>query len=325
MLTPARVAGSWTPRRLDELFTWDLRYFPGVKKQIVMVEAYCDHSFTGTGDTRTVTLAAVVASGPNWLRFSDAWNAAMERGGARGKILHMADLVSGHGDFPGWQDVEKQTALFKRLVPVVRDGISWGFVYSLQIAPWEEYAHIIQPTDPKHAVLPVSFVFQAVLERIVEATKPRPEEPLHCYMEEDSLAEHDVTRHFHYLRELRGWRENVPLIRPLPKGPAPLQAADMLAYEQSRHVSERILPGRDGERGLYRELERCRRLEFFHVDRQGVAQHAALLAHIGNTFADYPKAIAALRQSGMRAEKRTQQDRSALGVERKKARQKRQP
>jgi hypothetical protein len=139
-------------------------------------------------------------------------------------------------------------------------------------------------------------------------------------MEEDNLVEHDITRHFHYLRKFREWGDILPLIRPLPKGPPPLQAPDMLAYEQGRYVTDHVLPGVPGERRLRAELRRCPKLSFMHIDRRGIQGHVDQLVRIADAFAPHPDLIDAVRRDAMHAEKRTQRERSALGVERKKAR-----
>src|SRR5437016_5893715 len=121
------------------LFERELRFFGG-ERLVAVYEANYDHSITGEGPTQTITLAVVVAPATVWTRCEGAWAKAMKRGGAEGRILHMKELVHGVGAFPDFKDVRKQTELLKRLVPVVREHVSWGFCASLAL-PWWQHMH----------------------------------------------------------------------------------------------------------------------------------------------------------------------------------------
>jgi hypothetical protein len=311
------------PESFGAFLARDLRYFPGREKLVAAFEAYFDHSYTGDGRSRVLTLGAVVATATRWERFSLAWKAAMKRGGADGKILHMADLMAGGGQFPGWTIVE-QTNLLRKLVPVVRSHIGWGYAASIPVTDFEEMEGFHERSDPRKSMRPIGLAFQAMLQDMVVCAKPAPDRPLYCYMEEDQLVEHYVTEQFHFIRSLRGWRDIVTLIRALPKGPAPLQAADMLAYAQGRHVSHHVfgtspLPPAI----LYTELKRCRKIFFCHIGRDSLAQHAANVAHVVDLARDDPQINAQIIGRFAAAEKETQRERSALGRDRKRLRRER--
>src|SRR6266849_2488385 len=82
-------------------------------------------------------------------------------------------------------------------------------------------------------------------------------------MEEDQAVEANVTKQFYFLVRNLEMEHSFPTIRPVPKGPAPLQIADMIAYEGSRHFSEQIIAkSARPPRRLYLELKACQSLQF---------------------------------------------------------------
>ncbi len=306
-----------SPGRLGQHFARELRHFPGRQKFVAVYEAYYDASETGAGPTAAVSLAVLIAPAAVWMRFSSAWDAAMARGGAEGKILHMADLVHGCGDFPGWK-VAQQTPLFRRLIPVVRKHVSHGFCLSYPKFFWNQV--MIIPSR-RFSPSPLLELLHAAMEGIMQLAKPTASEPVHSYMEEDGLVEHDLTRHFYYLARIRGWEPILPTIKPLPKGPAPLQAADMVVYEGSRFVSEHVLShSKRPARGLYRELEGIKQLRFKNLSLEAFKRHAVKSVLAGEQIRREPEIVAELDRHFAAAAKQTHRERTALGRERKDAR-----
>jgi hypothetical protein len=51
----------------------------------------------------------------------------------------------------------------------------------------------------------------------------------------------DIMHQFFHLTKTRGWEKIFPSITPVPKGPEPLQAADVIAYEGSTYVSRHVV------------------------------------------------------------------------------------
>jgi hypothetical protein len=280
-------------------------------------EAYYDASRTGVRGrlSDAITLACLVAPAKVWIRFSDAWNAAMKRGGAEGKILHMKDLVHGVGDWTGWKDSDKQAALFRKLLPVCRKFISHGFCLSYPTFYWNQATVIsTRPTSPLHEL------FQAAMDGMMTVMKPTESDPVHSFMEQDELVEHDITRHFYYLARAKGRERIFPSMDSLPKGPAPLQAADMVAYEGSRFISEQVqtsIPRRPPRR-LYKELWRFPQFHFRHMHLEDFIRLATASTLAGEQIRRTPEIKAALDAAFDAAGKQTQRERSARGKERKK-------
>lgn len=285
---------------------------------MAIFQAYYDHSYTGDGATRAVTLACLIASKQSWLRFSADWNAALKQGGAEGKLVHMRELVHGRGNWVGWEDPEKQNALFDRLVPVLSDHLSWGFCVSYPLSFWDGVT--ATGSSAKKSLTPLALTLNGILAHVAARAPLTAADPLHSYMEEDSLVEAEMTNTFYSLSAVYGWRDIFPLIRPLSKGPPPLQAADMVAYEGSRNFSEQVLGGAPA-RYLYVKLWNCRpKLSFEDITRKDFHQWVSGAEKIRERLKASPDLSAKIDKVIASAEKRTQRERSAIGIERKKHR-----
>jgi hypothetical protein len=80
-----------------------------------------------------------------------------------------------------------------------------------------------------------------------------------------------------HLTKSRGWEAIFPTIISLPKGPEPLQAADLIAYEGSTYSSRHVIgSSKRDPRELYRILKDTCHVLFSTVSRQ------ILVDHIGN-------------------------------------------
>src|SRR6185369_12765645 len=110
----------------------------------------------------------------------------------------------------------------------------------------------------------------------------------------DQLVENEVTRHFNFVTRTHGWQKLFPTIIPLPKGPAPLQAVDMLAYEGGRHSSEhdlwtgtaivgrKVRPPQRSPRALYEALNACPQIMFATLSMEGFISIAKASVQAGD-------------------------------------------
>jgi hypothetical protein len=298
-----------TAAQFGALLTAVVRHFPGRKKTVAMFEAYLDGSDTVTGEP-AATLSGLVAPAKRWKSFAVAWDQAMKRGGAGGKILHMADFALGYRDFTGWTEPRRK-ALLTKLVPVLLEHVCHAFCPSIPLRYWEEIQGL-SPDRPKHAMTPLLMNLQVVMEGIVELVKPAAADPVICFMEEDRAVEANVIRHFHYLRvSIPGWKDLFSDIIPLKKGPAPLQAADLVAYEGSRHISEQVVgKGAHDPRGSYRALEKSPKLHFAYIGREGLAKFAANSILAMENAARYPGLKAEIEKRFLHADRKMHQARN---------------
>lgn len=258
-MTPA-----WVSQLVDSIFRW----WPESGKLMAIVaeqflsEAYLDESQTGHGDSRVYTLASLVAPKPRWEEFSTAWSDALKSCGAAGKIVHMRDILhqtKGSG-WEGWPEARRRS-LFKKLVSVARTYWVFGFCGSIPLRDFEE---VYKPSfqEPGGGFRPYELLLQGTMEAIVRMISPAIEimkkNPLVFFMERNQVVEADATRQFYHLTNGRGWTDIFPSIVPLPKGPEPLQFADMVAYEGSRRASDQIASNPRKPRRLYEECNPSR-------------------------------------------------------------------
>jgi len=284
----------------------------------MLYEAYMDDSWTGSGSARVFTLSCLVATSDAWCNFARAWEDAMECGGAKGKILHMKNLVHAVGskkpedDFSGFT-ADKQKQLFIKLVPVVRQYVQLGLCGSLPMQLFEQFVPKPAKEKPSEWITPYILALQGTMEAVKDRLQPSKEDPVVFFMEQNQLVEADATRQFYHLTKLRGWEEIFPIITPLPKGPAPLQCADMVVYEGSRYSSEQVL-GKSSlpPRTLFRELESSLGFTFVTASRELFLESAQNLIALHN-FANSPAGTAIANETNrsyVAADKKMQRQRS---------------
>ena len=289
-----------------------------------------DHSWTSKGTpAHALSVSALVAPLGRWEKFCEAWAGAMERGGAKGKILHMKEFAHGatikNSEWSGW-DKARQRQLLDKLLPVVNEHVAFGVCDSYPIARWDEIPGFrADPGVVDGDLTAIRLSLQGVLEGIFHAVHPTESDPVVFFMETDDAIELDMTRQFYALTKVRGWRA-LPTFTPVDKGPAPLQAADMVVYEGGRQFSEQVIDkvARD-PRGLYLALEKNPRLRFSFTTHEILAAHGAEILAGHARLHYYPEVLAMLHEAQVEAEKTTQRERTALGAERKKRRLDRDP
>ncbi len=100
---------------------------------MAVLAGYLDDSGTHQGSP-IVTVAGGVASVPQWIRFSRQWKKQLDRWNV--EFFHMADFVSGHGKYKGWDENRKDHAL-SVLVKIINDNVRFlvgNAVYTGQFA-----------------------------------------------------------------------------------------------------------------------------------------------------------------------------------------------
>ncbi len=274
------------------------------------LEAYLDASTTDHGKpTQVLTLAVVVASARRWREFEIAWAAAMKRGGAEGKILHMTDLMAGRKAFEGWTN-EMREPLFRELVPVVEEHVVVGLCGSFPVRYFAEALPEFPERDPSRALFELAL--QGLLQVLIARVRPSKDQPITCFMENDRATDARATRQFYHLTaqlSSEGWEDFFPSITPLPKGLGSLQAADMVAYEGSRYASEHKVrtPTRPPRR-LVEELQRTGKIFFSTIGREPMRELAAKIRGGLATSLANPELKASMDETFAAAQKRMQSE-----------------
>jgi hypothetical protein len=302
-MTPA-----WLPQLISAIF----RYWPnGEKLMAVLCEAYVDESQTGEGPSRTYTVSCLVAPSCVWEQFSADWTDALKCCGAEGKIVHMKTLVHGvkGSEWEGW-DETRQRPLFEKLMNVTRQYQPLGYCYSL---PLKDFGEIMNPADEFE---PFEMLLNNAMLSIKNYLRPTKENPVVFFMEQNQMVEASALRQFLHRTEGRGWKDIFLTLVPLPKGPEPLQLADVVAYEGSRFSSEQVF-GSSGRkpRKLYEELVSTGTMVFGAADHRCLVDGAKKVVEIQRAL--LPEKKADIRRTWKAAHKRMQRERDPrFGVKR---------
>ncbi len=298
----------WLPQLIGAIFRW----WPNSERLVaVLCEAYIDGSETGKGAARVYTVSCLVAPSCIWEQFSADWADALKLSGAEGKIVHMKTLVHGvkGSEWEGW-DEEQRKPLFKKLMAVVSRYQPLGYCYSLPLKDFEE---IMNPADQFE---PFEMLLNSAMLSIKSYLRPTKENPVVFFMEKDQALEAGATRQFYHRTKSRGWEEIFPTFTPLPKGPEPLQLADVVAYEGSRFSSEQVF-GSSGRkpRRLYEELKATGTMVFGAANRQCLVDGAKKVVEIQHALS--PEEKAEIRRTWKAAGERMQRERDPrFGVKR---------
>jgi len=299
-----------SPELVGQLADAIFRRWPNAEKLMgILGEAYLDSSETGNGRSRAYTLSCLVAPSVVWEHFSVAWAESLKCSGAEGKIVHMKNLVHRVGEWEGWTKSQERS-LFEKLIVVIRQYKPVGFCYSLPLQDFEE------TTNPADEFRPFELLLDSVMLSTKETFNPTKDNPVVFFMEQDRVVEAGAMQQFFHRTAGRGWTDIFPIFVPLPKGPEPLQLADMLVYEGSRFASEHVLSSSaEKPRKLCQELASVGTLFFGCADRQYLIDWANEIRTDQQTMS--PEQATKIRQAWKAAGKRMQQYRDAgFGVKR---------
>lgn len=246
----------------------------------MIFDAYMD----AAGDpnsTVVYTMSCLVAPRTRWKDFSRVWDAAMQRGDAAGKILHMRELMPAKpskGQFKGWEDDVHKIALLRKLFPIVQHLISFATCVTIPIG---DYNRLIGGLgDPKFRLNEHNFCLQNAMQFVVESMKLRAGDAVYFVAEQDARIEADMMRQFYHLRTNIGGPDLFPEMKFAPKGPPPLQAADMVAYANHQFFADMLTTRPRGVREVCEFLSQSiRNLGDSHKCRFGFVSHKLLAEH----------------------------------------------
>lgn len=192
-------------------------------------EAYFDAS-GAVDSTEVLTLTGIVAAKKRWESFMPIWDRAMERGGVKGKILHMRELVPGQEQFQGWDEPEAKKHLLRKLFPIVGARITYGVSVSVPVGAFKSTIGALPAQRDRERLGAMDFCLQSCMQFIKRRLDVSKERPVTFIFEQDEEQEPNIQLMFYHLRREMDCVETFPEIRFAPKGPPPLQAADMIAY-----------------------------------------------------------------------------------------------
>ncbi|MDX2166976.1 MAG: hypothetical protein SF182_07935 [Deltaproteobacteria bacterium] len=261
----------------------------------MLYEAYIDDSLTGDGQSLVGSIGCLVATSGQWVEFETRWREAMCAGGASGRVFHMTDVLAGRGEFQDFTTAEQKNNLVRALVRVLVDSdIRLGFCSSVSVREYDESYEEFPEFKPRSIY---QMNLQRTMRAVIEGVQPTADNPVVFFIETDQRVEaHAVAVFYANIREM-GWERILPTITPLPKGPIPLQAADLLAWEGSTHASRhRFGTTPRPARGSYAALRDLPNFEFYIISKQGMMNAIAGTAIKSSHAANNPAWKAARRR-----------------------------
>jgi hypothetical protein len=204
------------------------------ERRVVMIRAYSDES--GVHDAPILTVAVYGSPDDQWDRFQREWRAILDPEGVR--IFHAADFESRWGEFKGW-DKQRAVAFQKRLLTTIRLRTQARISVSVNVA---DFAEIVAPIA-KGVYGAYGFcLFQCLQYLALWLQKYAGDEPV-AYFFEQSDNQGEIGRAMEFLLRHPEFVTKFHLYSYTfaPKSLEPLQAADLLAYETWKHVTNRVL------------------------------------------------------------------------------------
>jgi hypothetical protein len=205
-------------------------------------------------------------------------------------FLRMSQYESRVGQFLGWDD-HRRTAFISRLSQLVQTTLSLGVAHSLVM---RDYRTVLMPfvsPEVSSRQVPYLFLMEACLEDIAKYMRLPSGAEISCVCEQEPGVQGGYAEYFSYLQRTRLWANVFRGIAFEPKVEDPrklaianvgLQAADMLAYENYKHVTNQVINDSTRPiRKLLLSLAESRRLVCGYFDRRGL-EH---LVRLG-TFAE---------------------------------------
>jgi hypothetical protein len=248
--------------------------------------AYFDESGAHGGQGDVFTLGTFVARDERWRRIEAGWNKALKR-----RVFHMVDFSHRHGDFEKWPSERARIPLLAQLVDSLRGNVALGVAHSVT---FDDFKAIFGRNLSGHReTVRAAYVFllKSCLEDVLTfiASLPRGE-VISVVCEQIKGHEGYITDFFYGYREVEG-SGRLGAITFLPKASfRGLQAADMLAYENFKYVTERFTKT-DGRpvRKLFEALLSTKRLS------AGVYNRERLIS-VAQVFLEYINAHPELRR-----------------------------
>jgi hypothetical protein len=198
--------------------------------QIAMLVAYADAS-GHPASTPIVSVAALLASRRQWERFESGWRDVLADYGL--KEFHMSEYESRRGPYRKLT-VTQRVELIQRLIGVMALRIeTWAFT-SVKVADYTQWA-----TNQENPLTPYLWGVTATATAVLQWADERGKCPLPFVFASGDQGWGEVQKVFRHL-ESGGLVDSAIFSR---KGVAPLEAADLCAYEAYKHGLSAIVGG----------------------------------------------------------------------------------
>lgn len=173
----------------------------GAEGIVVVLEAYFDESFQGTGDHRLATIAGYVSHADAWKKFNRDWRGEVLHQ-FKVNVFHMADCENGYGEFDGWTR-EKRVEICKVAMPIMANRTRFGIAVSVVVSDLQNVTnHGARTWGHPYLQSPYAFCFFAVLQGLTREIDRFivSQKPIALYFDRKKGVAHETQRHFEDFR-----------------------------------------------------------------------------------------------------------------------------
>jgi hypothetical protein len=225
------------------------------KGLVAVLQLYMDESYSHPPAPLVYTIAGYVSESYRWSRFEREWQKVLDAEGI--EFFHMKDYAHKRGAYADWTD-KKRIKFLRTLQHIIKSNTEKDFAISLVV---EDYNKLIPPNTQIWIGFgePHVFVVIGCMKDIGKWQKSKHiNKPVHYIFEKGSGYDSMLKRVFEGLdgEQIKFYRVN-DTVTFAGKNVLPLQAADMLAYENRLELCRRLNPeNRRKPRESLKNLER---------------------------------------------------------------------
>jgi Protein of unknown function (DUF3800) len=221
---------------------------------MAMLVGYFDESYTHAPAPRVYTLGGYISTDRKWKRFEKEWYSTLDAAGI--PFFHMAKYEARKKEYEGWTN-EKRVRILRTLHGIIKKRVLAGFAVSVVLSDYEE---IMNDEVKAYFSNHHQFVTVACLQYISNWLRSKNyKETVAYFFESGSGFDADVERLLRDIIDDERMSERY-LIHSCSivnkRNFAPLQAADILAYEVTKVHAREV--GNDKTRPIRRSIRNLR-------------------------------------------------------------------
>jgi hypothetical protein len=235
--------------------------------------AFLDESGAHGGPNDVFTVGGLVAREKRWERITRVWNVWLGR-----RVFHMTDFENRRGEFATWPKPKRRVELIASLANSIQGNEAFGSAHSVHLQPFKE---IMCPPDAElHHVKRFAYgmLLGACLNDIIFMFHPPANEQVAVICEECDGVEGFASDMFYNFKRRNNLQARLGSITFMPKAAfRGLQAADMLAYEGFKHITNTVVtPEERPVRKLFTALNANKRLAIAYTVEENIRRWRAM-------------------------------------------------
>ncbi len=189
-----------------------------------------------------VSLAGLVAPEKNWRQLEKSWNKILRRYGL--DKMHMTDFAARRKPYDKLDERERNECL-ATLAGIVKRAVVFGCAHCFTVKDWNEMMRPHFKTQWQGTRGWYCFLLHSVLKDIRQSVKMPKGEKMACIFDRDKMNAYAATCYYDTLIDGQKWADFYGAIKfvrdqdnKLEDRFVPIQAADMVAYEATRHYED---------------------------------------------------------------------------------------